>query len=142
MIGNATSHDLDNSSIAAHGIPLYEDLGWNTRSRYWRGVNSCCFTGDSIVFTESSIIKDKRYRIAISWLMPGGYIYMNKTIPQDIDLFVVQDGVTLAYSNSAKNPFEVVDFYANSNSDLKIRIKRYANSGTGNVVLGYNMWYE
>ena len=67
---------------------------------------------------------------------------MNKTIPQDIDLFVVQDGVTLAYSNSAKNPFEVVDFYANSNSDLKIRIKRYANSGTGNVVLGYNMWYE
>lgn len=142
VIGNATSHDLDNSSIAAHGIPLYEDLGWNTRSRYWRGTNSCCFTGDSIVFTESNIVQGKRYRIAIAWLIPGYYVLSNNNISQDIDLYVMQGSATLAYSISAKNPFEVVDFYANSNSDLKIRIKRYANSGTGNVVLGYNMWYE
>lgn len=142
LIGNAASYDLDNSSVAAKGLPLYENLGWSTRSRYWRGANSCCFTGDSIIFLESNIVQNKRYRIAIAWLVPGGYVYSNKTISQDIDLYVVQDGVTLAYSNSAKNPFEVVDFYANSNSDLKIRIVRYANSGTGNVVLGYNMWYE
>ena len=64
------------------------------------------------------------------------------TISQDIDLYVVQDGVTIASSTSAKNPFEVVDFTAKSNSDLKIRIKRFANSGVGKVALGYNLWFE
>ena len=141
-IGNAASYDQDNNSKAAKGIPLYKNLAWNTRSRYWRGDNSCCFSGDSIVFTESGIVKDKRYRIAISWLVPGGYVNQNKTISQDIDLYVVQDGVTIASSTSAKNPFEVVDFTAKSNSDLKIRIKRFANSGVGKVALGYNLWFE
>ena len=141
-IGNASSYDQDNSSKAAKGIPLYKNMGWNTRSRYWRGANSCCFTGDSIVFTESNIVKNKRYRIAISWLVPGSYVYSNKKISQDIDLYVIQDGAIIASSLSARNPFEVVDFTASSSSNLKIRIKRYANSGSGNVVLGYNMWFE
>ena len=141
-IVNAASYDQDNASVAARGIPLYENLGWNTRSRYWRGSNSCCFVGDSIVFTESNIVSGKRYRIAISWLVPGSYVLSNNNISQDIDLYVIQNGSVIAYSISAKNPFEVVDFYANSNSDLKIRIKRYANSGSGSVALGYNMWFE
>lgn len=141
-IGNASSYDQDNSSKAAKGIPLYKNMGWNTRSRYWRGANSCCFTGDSIVFTESNIVKNKRYRIAISWIVPGSYVYSNKKISQDIDLYVIQDGAVIASSLSAKNPFEVVDFTTSSSSNLKIRIKRYANSGSGNVVLGYNMWHE
>lgn len=142
QIVNAASFDQDNISAAAKGIPLYEDLGWNTRSRYWRGANSCCFTGDSIVFTETGIVKDKRYRIAISWLVPGSYVFFNKTISQDIDLYIIQDGFYIAHSNSVDNPFEAVEFTANSNSDLKIRIIRYANSGVGNVALGYNLWYE
>lgn len=142
QIANAVSYDQDNISAAAKGIPLYEDLGWNTRSRYWRGTNSCCFTGDSIVFTETDIVKDKRYRIAISWLVPGSYVFFNKTISQDIDLYIIQDGLYIALSNSVDNPFEAVEFTANSNSDLKIRIIRYANSGVGNVALGYNLWYE
>ena len=141
-IGNASSYDQDNSSKAAKGIPLYKNMGWNTRSRYWRGANSCCFTGDSIVFTESNIVKNKRYRIAISWIVPGSYVYANKKNPQDIDLYVIQDGAIIASSLSARNPFEVVEFTASSSSNLKIRIKRYANSGSGNVVLGYNMWHE
>ena len=142
QIANAASHDLDNSSKAAKGIPLYVNMGWNTRSRYWRGSNSCCFTGDSIVFMESGIVKDRRYRIAISWLVPGSYVFLNKTLSQDIDLFVIQDGIIVTSSFSAKDPFEAVEFTANSNSDLKIRIRRYANSGVGNVALGYNLWYE
>ena len=142
MITNAIFHDFDNNSLAANRIPMYDNLGWNTRSRYWRGSNSCCFTGDSIVFTESGIVQNKRYRIAISWLVPGNYVLQNKTISQDIDLFVIQDGSIIASSSSVKNPFEVVDFTAKSNSNLKIRIKRYANSGVGNVALGYNLWYE
>lgn len=141
-IGNADSYDQDNATVAARGIPLYKNLGWNTRSRYWRGSNSCCFIGDSIVFTESNIVSGKRYRIAIAWLIFGSYVLSNNNISQDIDLYVYQDGALVAFSYSAKNPFEAVDFYANSNSDLKIRIVRYANSGTGIVALGYNMWFE
>lgn len=141
-IGNASSYDQDNNSIVAKGIPLYRNMGWNIRSKYWRGANSCCFTGDSIVFTESNIVQNKRYRIAISWLVPGSYVYTNKKISQDIDLYVIQDGSIIALSSTAKNPFESVNFTTNSNSNLIIKIKRYANSGSGNVVLGYNMWRE
>lgn len=139
-IPNASSFDQDNNSKAAKWIPLYRDMGWNTRSRYWNGPNSGSFVNDSITFTESNIVSGKRYRIAISWLTPGAYISTNKKISQDIDLYIKQNGNIIAHSASARNPFEVVDFVATSSSDLTIIIERYANSGTGKVALGYNMW--
>lgn len=132
--------DADNYTMAARAVPLYPSLAWNTRSAYWNGSNSDFFVGDSISFNESGIVAGKRYRIAIAWLMPGTYVNVNKTVSQDIDLYVYQDGHLVASSASAKNPFEVVDFIASSSSDLRVKIYRYANSGVGGVKLGYNMW--
>ena len=141
-IPNASSHDQDNNSLAAEAMPLYRSIGWNTRSRYWSSSNSGSFVNDTITFTESNITSGKRYRIAISWLTPGAYVQQNKTLSQDIDLYVMQNGNTIACSTSGNNPFEVVDFTTSSASDLTIIIKRYANSGSGKVALGYNLWHE
>lgn len=132
--------DADNYSKAARAVPLYQKLAWNTRSAYWNGSNSDFFVGDSISCNESGIEAGVRYRIAIAWLMPGTYINTSKTVSQDLDLYVYQDDRIIAKSFSAKNPFEVVDFVATSNSDLRIKIHRYANSGVGDIKLGYNMW--
>lgn len=141
-IVGALNFDQDNNSQAAKGIPLYRDMGWNTRSRYWNGPNSSSFVNDSITFTESNIVSGKRYRIAISWLNPSGYTSQHNKPSQDIDLYVKQNGSIIASSTSAKNPFEAVDFTTSSANDLTIIIKRFANSGTGKVALGYNMWCE
>lgn len=132
--------DEDNYTIAAKALPLYQNMAWSTRSAYWNGSNSDFFVGDSISFNESGIVAGKRYRIAISWLTPGTYVTENRTISQDLDLYVYQNDQIVARSFSAANPFEVVDFVATSSSDLRIKIYRYANSGIGGIKLGYNMW--
>lgn len=142
-IGNYSTHDLDNNSKVARALPIYSSLAWNHRFRLWNGNNSCCFDAQkTISFTESSIGANVHFRIAIAWLTPGSYIYQNKTISQDIDLYVYQNGKLIASSISARNPFEVVDFVSTSNSDLEIVIKRYSNSGVGDVALGYSFWND
>ena len=54
-VGNP-SLDGDNYTQAGKAVPLYLNLGWNTRSAYWNGANSCCFnSSNEISFTESGI---------------------------------------------------------------------------------------
>lgn len=136
------SQDSDNGTLAARGLPVYSSLAWNTRSVYWNGSNSDFFVGDSISFTESGIVSGTRYRIAISWLNPAGYVRSDKKCAQDLNLYIYQGNNLVASSVSSKNPFEVVDFTTHSNADLRVVIKRAYNSGTANVKLGYNMWIE
>lgn len=142
-IGNASSYDLDNNSVAAKGIIRYSSIAWNHRYRYWSGSNSCCFDNNNkITFTETDIVSNTHYRIAIAWLTSGDYVASNNSISQDIDLRVYQNGSLLEFSISAQNPFEVVDFTTTSNADLTIEIYRYANSGSDNVILGYTLWND
>jgi hypothetical protein len=146
-IPNANSWDLDNSnsgpfsSIVARGIMNYSSVAWGTRSRWWSGGNSAHFNPSSqeIVFIENGIQANKRYRIAIAWLVNGSYVYTAGKLPQDIDLHIEQNDQRIATSKSSGNPFEVVDFITTSNAPLTIIIYRYSNSGSGNVLLGYHM---
>jgi len=138
-INYANSWDKDNWN-SAQKITNYSSVAWGTRSAWWSGGNAAHFNSSKeIRFTENGIQANRRYRIAIAWLAPGNYINANRLPPQDIDLWVEQNGVTIAYSVSAKNPFEVVDFTTKSNAPLTIIIYRYSNSGTGDVLLGYHM---
>jgi len=135
------NHDLDNSKSAKALIP-YSSVAWNTRSAYWEGSNSSFFNSNNeITFTEN-VAANKRYRTAIAWLSPVNYVNQNKRLPQDIDLRVYQNGNLIGISNSAYNPFELVDFVTTSNAPLTIKISRYRNSlGQGDdVILGYNLW--
>lgn len=142
-ISNANSHDTDNNTIAAKGIARYSSMAWNHRNRTWSGTNNCCFNQyNQIVFEENNISVGVHYRIAIAWLTSASYIAANNTIAQDIDLNVYQNDSLIASSLSSFNPFEVVDFTTNSNSNLRIVINRYANSGSDNVILGYSLWND
>ena len=130
--------DKDNYS-RIRNIPFYSKMAWNTRSSYWNGDNSSFFDSDSTIsFKESNIQKGKTYRIAIAWLSLGSYVLTNQLLPQDLDLFIYQDGNLIASSESATNPFELVDFTTTSSSDLTVVIKRVRNAFADNVVLGYN----
>lgn len=139
-ITNANSHDMDNVKLAK-AITNYSSVAlWKSRSAWWSGGNSAHFDSNKeIKFIEDNIQANKRYKIAISWLVPGNYIKSNKKPPQDIDLYVYQNGVVIASLVSSRNSYEIVDFTTTSNAPLTIRIYRYSNSGTGDVLLGYHM---
>lgn len=134
-------YDIDGTLDFEAGIPNYSNFSWNDAYRwsFWEGENDAVFDANrEISFTEYTIQKGKRYRIAISWLTSGEYALQHQKIAQDIDLSVWQDGKRVAISNSLYNPFELVEFVAPSSSPLTIKIKRYYNfSTTEKVVLGY-----
>jgi len=145
-IQNFSSWDMDNYNTSPYVTPVakaianYSSIAYGTRSAWWSGANSDHFDSNKeIRFTENNIQANKRYRIAIAWLVDGSYVYNNGMLPQDIDLYVEQNGGVVKSSLSSRNSFEVVDFVTTSNAPLTIRIRRYSNSGNGNVLLGYHM---
>ena len=139
QITGASTRDRDNYSRIKR-IPQYSNMGWDTRSAYWNGSNSSFFGTDSTIsFVETEIVSGAHYRIAISWLSSGGYVRSNKMLPQDMDLFIYQNGQLIDSSESPDNPFELVDFTTSSSNDLTIVIKRKRNAGTDQIALGYNL---
>lgn len=135
------------------GIPNYSAMMQGNRSRYWVGNNDDFFVTESykyegneqtkecITFTEGDITKGKTYRIAISWLSSGSSVVAKHKIPQDIDLYVSQEGVSKPESStSSSNSFEFLEFKAKNNKPLTIRIVRYSNNNSDRVMLGYNMY--
>jgi len=137
-IQNASSWDTDNYYGAARAITTYSSVAWGTGSLYCEGGNSSCFNSNNQLIVDENVQANKRYRIAIAWLVPGNYVSSNKKLPQDIDLIVYQNGKIIAQSMSVRNPYEIVDFVPTSNAPLKVVIHRYSNSGHGNVLLGYH----
>ena len=139
-INDAEQHDEDNVPFKiAMGVPDGKAMTQNNRSRFWNGDNGEFFNSNGqISFTESNIEPNKKYRIAIAWLSSGTYVYNSGRIPQDIDLYVDQNGERVGYSGSWGNPFEFVEFTSNSDRPLTITISRFRNDG-GRVLLGYNL---
>jgi len=151
-ISNASSHDADNYNVAgiptpiAVSVPNARNINNYNRSRYWNGNNGDFFNSDDeIVFTETNIKPNQRYRIAISWLVNGTFVVENGVLPLDLDLMVYETSSnsynwsSSKTSTSGPNAFELVDFTTKSNTGkLKIVIKRFSNHG-GRVLLGYNL---
>jgi len=150
FIANSNNFDIDNTSRAGRHIPDWMGISWANSMRYWNGYNNSFFdSNDEIIFTENRVLNTlpitlgKRYRIAISWFSTGSYVYYNNIIPQDIDLYVYQDGKLLAASTSANNSYEAVEFIATSSSPFVVKIKRYRNSSTNEMVkLGYSFKWD
>lgn len=139
-IGNAATHDSDDWFSVASKLP-YFSINESFRYRSWSGPNAYFFNdNEEILFVESGISYGQHCRAAISWLTSGLYAGEYKMLAQDIDLYVYQ-GTTepIASSTSAYNPFEVVDFTTQSSSNLTFKIKRFANSYSDDVVLGFTM---
>lgn len=141
-VGNP-GYDYDGVSTFKAGIPMYDKMGSSDiyRTRYWTGENNSNFDVNGYIqFGEYNIKKGKRYRIAISWLSSGEYVLNNKKIPQDLDLYVYQNGKEIAHSFSLRNSFELVDFVAPNSGSIDIKIHRYRNSSASEKVkLGYSI---
>ena len=140
-ISNA-SHDQDNAGSAVNYLDASQLIGKN-HSRFWYGNNGDYFVNvgsyDKMEFDEINLKPNHKYRVAISWLVSGDYVYHSGALPFDLDIEVLQNGRTLGSSSSYDNPFEVVEFTTdNSNSNVTMRVRRYFNNG-GRVVLGYNL---
>lgn len=136
-------YDIDTSSAFKAGIPMYDKMGssYIYRTRFWVGENSSNFDRNSdILFEEYGITKGKRYRIAISWLSSGEYVLKNNMLPQDIDLYIYQNGKIVTSSSSSRNPFELVDFVAPKSGSISVKIHRFGNkSNKEKVKLGYSI---
>ena len=136
-ISNGQSYDGDTVKYRTKTYPSMENMIYGNRSRFWIGNNADHFSDEEITFEEKDIVLGRTYRIAISWLSRGKYIMEYHKLPQDIDLEVCQE-TTCKRSESADNPFEIVEFTATTTKPLKIKITRFRNDG-GYVILGYNM---
>jgi hypothetical protein len=122
---------------AGFGYPvLSKALNANTM-RNWEGSNLSHFNASGEILQLENVIPGKTYRLAIAWSSRGTSVMNKKRVSQDIDLYVIQNGVTIANSTSARNPYEYVSFVPSS-STVTVMIKRYDNLGD-NVLLGYNL---
>lgn len=134
--GSARLSDKD----GAGGID-YLNSGYNGTNTIWWGGNGSHFDSSGIVTTTRSFTAGQRYRVALVWLIPGSFAYSptsyhshSYTINMDLDLSIRSpSGTTVAGSYSWDNPFEIVDFVAPATGTYTIRIRRYANSGTGKI---------
>lgn len=139
-IVNGNTYDDDDWFSVSSNLPYFK-INNGLRYRWWSGSNLNVFdNNEKIIFYESGISSGQHCRAAISWLTSGSYAGQYKFLAQDIDLYVYQ-GTTepISSSLSAYNPFEVVDFTTQSSADLKFEIKRFANSQSDDVVLGFTM---
>jgi hypothetical protein len=144
-IKNASDWDSDNDK-SAQGIVDFSTLAWGAGGAWWNGGNSSFFdSNNEIIFIENNVNAGRRHKITISWLSEGTYVYNNKKIQQDLDLYVYQNNQRLDYSSSWDNPFETVEFVAPTSDPLRVVIRRYRNGNNGNnggnVILGYNIKY-
>ena len=139
IVGGDTYDNDDWYSISSN-LPHF-DLNDMYRYRWWSGGNSSFFDNDEkIVFWETGVAAGKHCLAAISWLTSGSYAGFYKMLAQDIDLYVYQGSDNpIAVSSTAINPYEVVDFYTQSNANLKFEIRRFVNSQSDDVILGFAM---
>jgi hypothetical protein len=134
--GSARLSDKD----GAGGID-YLNSGYNGTNTIWWGGNSSHFDSNNIVTTTRRFTAGQRYRVALAWLVPGSFAYAPAsyhthayTLNMDLDLSIRSpSGTTVAGSYSWDNPFEIVDFIAPVTGTYTIRIRRFANSGTGKI---------
>ncbi len=138
-INGASSHDIDDWFFASYNLP-YFDVHKGIAYGWWIGPNDAFFNNDENIVFYLWVDSGVRCKAAISWLTSGLYAGVYKSLAQDFDFFVYQDSDTpLAFSQSWNNPFEVLDFSTNVAGNLRFEIKRFANSGADDVVLGFAM---
>lgn len=137
---SGNTHDEDDFYSVSSSLP-YFDVNESFLYRWWSGPNDAFFdSNEKIVFTETGVVSGVQCRAAISWLTSGSYAGVYKSLAQDIDLFVYQGSTNpIGSSQSIYNPFEVVSFTTQSSADLRFEIKRFANSQSDDIALGFTM---
>lgn len=148
------------------GTNSYTNLSrfWIGDVTEFSGLLNKSSTQREIKFTVP-VFKGLKYRAAIAWLSRGDDIKSFGRIPQDFDLYVYKNNNAkhdlkivsgssayyfyttnydsnqrITYSASGTNPYEVVEFTADSNGYVTFSIQLYKNlSSSNDVILGFNL---
>ena len=153
----AAIYNANLSHISSYDNKLYEDyrdqkdgagetgIAYGSFSmRLWNGRPSSYTTNNAgVIEFDESIIKGKRYRIAISWLIPGDLAMLGNNadhIPLDLNLEITQPNGTLI--SSAITEKNNVDFMIPANATYSnIHIKISKRKDPGSSVMGFYLGY-
>ncbi len=127
------------SALDGAGGINYFNTAYNGSVQWWVGPNNSIFDGANQVKVDRWLTAGQRYRMALTWLVPGSYAYSNNNVNMDLDTWVTDpNGSTVAGSYSYDNGFEIVDFVAPVSGIYKVTVNRYWNSGVGDVIMGHH----
>lgn len=88
------------------------------------------------------VYKGERVRFVINWLSNPNATYTTDVLPVDLDLTAYRnDGTTVvAYSTSASNSFEIVDFIAPASETYRFRVSKFGTYTGSGTWLGLAWW--
>lgn len=103
--------------------------------KWWNGNNSAYFDPATKKIVElTNLTANKRYRIAISWLVQGSYALSNKAPNMRMELTVTR-GLAQWSSKIPNSTIQWIDFVAPETGTYTIEIKRVTNVNNGQLAL-------
>jgi hypothetical protein len=103
--------------------------------KWWNGSNSAYFDPATKKIVElTNLTANKRYRIAISWLVQGSYALSNKAPNMRMELTVTR-GFAQWSSKIPNSTIQWIDFVAPETGSYTIEIKRVTNVNNGQLAL-------
>lgn len=134
LVAGATTDVDPGISVDGAGMVNFLHTHFYRWGKTWNGSNSYAFNANQEILETSNLVAGKRYRIAISWLVPGTYVLANKKPNMEMSLTVSRGASSFSSAMSRSN-VQWVDFVAPSTGSYTIKIKRTFNAGTGNLAL-------
>jgi len=101
---------------------------------FWSGsyVSNIFPNNNSYIDKTITIPANRRARIVLSWLNNGDFVYKNKHIGADFNLYIYKNGQLLNPSTSVNNSFEIIDLpKSTSQQTYIIRIQRQSLDNDG-----------
>ncbi len=135
MVAGATTDVDPGITVDGAGMVNFLHTHFYRSGKTWNGGNSAYFNANQEILETSNLVAGKRYRIAISWLVPGSYVLTNKKPNMEMSLSVYRGTAPPFTSSMSRSNVQWVDFVAPSSGSYTIKIKRTFNAGTGNLAL-------
>lgn len=138
LMAGATRNIEGNSRLSEKdgaGVINYRPTA-NHFGQWWRGGHNDFFDANQNININYSMVKGKKYRVAIVWLVNGSYQFDHMEPHMDLDLQVSYQNIYSKGSSSEYNAFEIVEITPSISGVHTISISKYSDSGQGNLQLG------
>lgn len=135
LAAGATTDVDPGISVDGAGMVNFLHTHFYRSGKTWNGGNAAYFNANQEIFETAILTAGKRYRVAISWLVPGSYVLANKKPNMEMSLSVYRGTAPPFTSAMSRSNVQWVDFVAPSAGTYTIKIKRTFNAGVGNLAL-------
>ncbi len=134
LVAGATTDIEPGIAMDGPGMANFLHTWFYRWGKWWNGSNASYFNSNQEIIETTNLTAGKRYRVAISWLVPGSYALANKKPNMEMSLTVTR-GTSTFTSNYSRSIFQWVDFVAPTSGSYTIKIKRTFNAGVGDLAL-------